>query len=140
LFNWKLLSDTDTLQGYPVQKATCKFGGRKWEAWFTTEIPYNDGPYKFNGLPGLIIKVFDNKHNYVFEMVKIEKIESEMMIDKVEKDYIIKTTKKGFQRARKNFWGNIDIRAKEAGLGRKVQKHVLRVASQRNNPIELLPE
>lgn len=34
-----------------TQKATCDFAGRKWIAWFTTEIPIQDGPYKFYGLP-----------------------------------------------------------------------------------------
>ncbi len=45
-------------------------------AWYTTEIPINDGPYKFFGLPGLIIKLYDEKEHYVFEMTKLERYEN----------------------------------------------------------------
>lgn len=62
--DWKLLSETATIENYPVQKATTTFGGRDWTAWFTTEIPLADGPYKFHGLPGLIVKLEDDKLHY----------------------------------------------------------------------------
>jgi GLPGLI family protein len=55
--NWTLTDDYSYVLGYRCQKATCKFRGRSFEAFFTSEIPYNDGPYKFDGLPGLILKV-----------------------------------------------------------------------------------
>lgn len=41
--------------------------GRKWTAWFSLDIPISDGPYKFRGLPGLIIFLYEdnNKHNFL---------------------------------------------------------------------------
>lgn len=55
--DWKVVDEYDYVLGYRCQKATCEFRGRSYEAFFTSEIPYNDGPYKFDGLPGLVLKV-----------------------------------------------------------------------------------
>lgn len=63
-FNWNILSDKQKIGEYNTQKATTDFGGRKWTAWFTTDIPFQDGPYKFYGLPGLIVKIEDADKNY----------------------------------------------------------------------------
>jgi len=72
--NWKILSETTKIGDYKVQKAETDFGGRKWTAWFTTDLPYQDGPYKFGGLPGLIVKVEDDKGDYSFDLMKNYKI------------------------------------------------------------------
>ncbi len=63
-FDWKILSDKEKIGEYNTQKATTEFGGRKWIAWFSTDIPFQDGPYKFYGLPGLIVKIEDEGKNY----------------------------------------------------------------------------
>lgn len=71
---WKISSETTKIGEYKVQKAETDFGGRKWTAWFTTDLPYQDGPYKFSGLPGLIVKVEDDKGEYSFDLMKNYKI------------------------------------------------------------------
>lgn len=72
--NWKIESETRKIGEYKVQKAQTDFGGRKWTAWFTTDLPYQDGPYKFGGLPGLIVKVEDDQGDYSFDLMKNYKI------------------------------------------------------------------
>lgn len=72
--SWKILSETMKIGDYKVQKAETDFGGRKWTAWFTTDLPYQDGPYKFGGLPGLIVKVEDTQGEYSFDLMKNYKI------------------------------------------------------------------
>ncbi|MDP9958611.1 GLPGLI family protein [Chryseobacterium lathyri] len=72
--NWKMSSETTKIGEYKVQKATADFAGRTWTAWFTTDLPYQDGPYKFGGLPGLIVKVEDDKGDYSFDLMKNYKI------------------------------------------------------------------
>ncbi len=72
--SWKILSETMKIGDYKVQKAETDFGGRKWTAWFTTDLPYQDGPYKFGGLPGLIVKVEDAQGEYSFDLMKNYKI------------------------------------------------------------------
>ncbi len=72
--NWKISDSTKTFGSYPVQKAVTEFGGRNWVAWFTPDIPIPYGPYKFNGLPGLIMELYDSKKEYYFKLIRSEKI------------------------------------------------------------------
>ncbi|MGO4707863.1 GLPGLI family protein [Chryseobacterium sp. 2TAF14] len=72
--NWKISSETTKIGEYKVQKAETDFGGRKWTAWFTTDLPYQDGPYKFSGLPGLVVKAEDSTGDYSFDLMKNYKI------------------------------------------------------------------
>lgn len=62
--NWKINAEKQKIGEYNTQKATADFGGRKWTAWFSTDLPFQDGPYKFYGLPGLIVKISDEGNNY----------------------------------------------------------------------------
>lgn len=70
---WKIVSDKMIISNYECQKAICTINGTSWEAWFTDEIPIPDGPYKFDGLPGLIIKIVDKEHKHQFELVELRK-------------------------------------------------------------------
>ena len=71
---WTIVADsTKTILGYSCQLATCHFQGREYKAWYTTEIPYQEGPWKFNGLPGLITEVYDTKNHYHFTLVSVKK-------------------------------------------------------------------
>lgn len=74
--NWTILQDKKEKKGYKLQKAITRFGGRNWVAWFCTDIPVNEGPYKFRGLPGLIFEVNDDKHYFKYSLYKIEKLKS----------------------------------------------------------------
>ncbi|KMQ69009.1 hypothetical protein ACM39_06970 [Chryseobacterium sp. FH2] len=73
---WKILSDKQKIGEYNAQKATTSYGGRDWIAWFTTDIPFQDGPYKFYGLPGLIVKIEDTTGSHIMTLVGNKKIES----------------------------------------------------------------
>ena len=73
-FNWQILPETVKIGEYETQKAIAKFGGRTWFAWFTQQVPLQDGPYKFSGLPGLIVKVQDEKGDYSFDLMQTKKI------------------------------------------------------------------
>ena len=70
-FNWLIADDTAMISGFHCQKATTIFGGRSWEAWFSSDIAKSDGPYKFNGLPGLIIKINDSQEYFTFLLTEI---------------------------------------------------------------------
>ena len=73
---WKISNEKSQIFGYNVQKAELNFRGRSWTAWFTNDIPISDGPYKFYGLPGLILKISDKTNDYKFDIVGITKEEN----------------------------------------------------------------
>lgn len=65
--------DTETILGYECSRATTEFAGRTYTAWFTTEIPIPFGPYKFRGLPGLILKIEDAEQQFAWEAIGFER-------------------------------------------------------------------
>ena len=73
LMKWSLQNETQTILGHRCQKATCRFRGRDFVAWFAADVPIKGGPWKFGGLPGCILKVYDVQKIYVWEAVAIER-------------------------------------------------------------------
>lgn len=72
---WLICAEKKNIQGYPCQKATTTYLGRTYIAWFTPEIPIPSGPWKFGGLPGLILNISDNRRHYAFECIGIKKLD-----------------------------------------------------------------
>lgn len=71
---WKILPEKQKIGEYNAQKATTSYGGREWIAWFSTDIPFQDGPYKFYGLPGLIVKLEDTTGSHMMTLVGNKKM------------------------------------------------------------------
>ncbi|OPC04684.1 hypothetical protein BAS09_03050 [Elizabethkingia ursingii] len=60
IVNWKVnYNASKKIDKYLCYKATTVFRGSNIVAYFTKEIPYSTGPYKFGGLPGLILEVYE---------------------------------------------------------------------------------
>lgn len=72
LMDWKMSFETKEILGYQCFKAECDFRGRHWTAWFTMQIPVQDGPWKFSGLPGLILQMEESREHYAFRCIGIE--------------------------------------------------------------------
>lgn len=72
-FKYDLIEGDTLMAGYHCKKARLTFSGRNYTLWYTTEIPISDGPYKFSGLPGLVLKVYDDEYHHHFKINKIEK-------------------------------------------------------------------
>ncbi len=85
---WQITADTATILGYQCQKASATFRGRTYEAWFSPEIPVNDGPWKFFGLPGLILKVVDTGNIFSFVCVGMENLDTPRNITMQKGKYI----------------------------------------------------
>ena len=68
---WELLDGTKTILGYKCLQAKGVFKGKLYHAWYANDIPYSDGPWKFNGLPGLILQI-DSEDKHL--AIKAEKI------------------------------------------------------------------
>ena len=89
-FDWTIYSDTLKVAGYLCQKAECDYGGRHWIAWFSTEIPLSYGPYKFGGLPGMILKIEDMSRHYCFEAAYLDQEASPIVKVKVKTESVSK--------------------------------------------------
>jgi GLPGLI family protein len=79
--NWKIIDNYKTILGYKTQEAKGSFRGRNYSVFFCPDLPYRTGPYKFDGLPGVILEVVsdDNKVNikaYSINLNSKEKIEN----------------------------------------------------------------
>lgn len=108
---WNILPEKEKVGEYSTQKATTEFGGRKWTAWFSSDIPFQDGPYKFSGLPGLIVKIEDADKNYSWKLSgnkKIENYEELSYSEKINAKYgmsntVTPTSKEKFEKAYATF-------------------------------------
>lgn len=115
---WEMRTDTLHILGYVCQKAVTEWRGRKYEAWFATEIPISEGPMKFGGLPGLIFKLHDEKREYCYEMEGIEKKVVPIKMDvPVKQKNFVETTRKKFVKAKRNYLRNFGlVMASETGI------------------------
>lgn len=64
--HWEILDSAKVILDYPCQLAVTSYRGRTWFAWFTQDIPIEEGPWKLCGLPGLILEAYDAKQDYHF--------------------------------------------------------------------------
>ncbi len=143
LFNWMLLNEKSEILGYEVLKAIADFGGRTWEAWFAPEIPFNDGPYKFNGLPGLILSICDTKKHYCFELQSIHYLEPGSKPIYFRDFRYIETTKSVFFQLRERFRQDFVGGLLSTGMPIHENTNLDRAQEnmrRRNNPIELKAE
>lgn len=138
--DWEIHLDTALINEFLCQKATLKWGGRKWIAWFTMDIPISDGPYKFCGLPGLIVSISDQDNYFMFDLVAIEKVRhSPINFDKLRTDFILqKTTKEEFYKERKSLSRNMVEFAEATGtkLSQEKKRLVNIEIKEDNNHIE----
>jgi GLPGLI family protein len=68
---WIITTEKKKIGGYLATRATTEFRGRKYECWFTADIPLNTGPWKLSGLPGLILEANDVENEIGFQLIKI---------------------------------------------------------------------
>lgn len=100
--NWKISSEKEKIGEWNAQKAEADFAGRHWIAWFSTEIPIQDGPYKFRGLPGLIVKIEDKTGSHKMELKGIKNITGNVDINVFEVKEIAVNSKQ-FQKVLKEY-------------------------------------
>lgn len=69
--DWEFVEGDTVILKHPCQKAVCHYHGRSWTAYFATDIPISDGPWKLCGLPGLILRAYDHSDSFIFNCVGI---------------------------------------------------------------------
>lgn len=146
--NWKLITESKVINTINCKKAEVTFKGRNWIAWYSPEIPLPYGPYKFSGLPGLIVKVTDDKGDYDFELIKSEsdsRLKGKLItIRKSRYNEAIETTQPKLKQALKNAdanaaavlasYGTTIIKGQEIARQREKEREENK---KYENPIEL---
>jgi len=138
-FNWEIGSDTSRIFGLLCQKATTRHKGRNWEVWFCSDLPFPTGPWKFYGLPGLIIQATDSKNQVYFKFSGI----ISMKDNKVQlPTKAIKTTQKDFVKIKNAALENPETFINSSGKFNGTFRlsnlpKPTKTSSTFNNPIEL---
>ncbi len=120
---WQLQNGDTTILGYPCKKASCKFRGRTWNVWYTLNIPISEGPWKLDGLPGMILKAVDSCYRFSFECIGIKENVNEPM--KCRFTDPLKTTAQKVYELRKLQYTNYRAFAKSTGLDKVFEKESL---------------
>lgn len=147
--DWKISSEKQKIGEWNTQKAETEFGGRKWVAWFTSDIPIQDGPYKFHGLPGLIVKLEDLSKSHVFNLQAVKNLteipkdvfgEKEILVNQKQYDKLVKEYENDPTKGLKQMqMGGVTMIMKEGtGNQMKDQEERLKARIKKdNNRIEL---
>lgn len=134
---WDLQQGDTLIAGYHCNKATTTLFGRNYIAWYSPDVNMPYGPYKFNGLPGLVFKVTDTAGNFDFTLCGLEKATRHIPVYKWSKADIIKTTREKVRKIYKNYCADPTI-ALNGMEGVSVSDDTkARVKSKPYNPIEL---
>lgn len=148
---WNITNFIEKIGGYETQMATASYGGRNWTAWFTTEIPIQDGPYKFSGLPGLIVKLQDKDRYYSWLLAGNKKLNQDINTNKLnnlefQMGKSVKLSKEGFQKRLNDYEKNPMSQMmqmfdeKDAELMKALKQRELIIKkniAHYNNPIEI---
>ena len=104
VLKWNLINESKEILGFKSKKATTHYSGRNYTAWYSAAIPINNGPYIFQGLPGLILSLSSDDGEYVFNIIGSQKKEDDIYLR--INDKIINTTRKKFQMLEKSYFDN----------------------------------
>lgn len=90
-FVWKNYPDTKTLNGVVLHKATTEFRGRFYTAWYKPGNELAIAPWKFEGLPGLVYEIYDEKQEFSWTLKSINELKEnfENPFKDVESDVIV---------------------------------------------------
>ena len=68
---WTISGESRRMDSLECFKASTFFRGRHYTAWYAPSIPLANGPWKFGGLPGLIVEVYDDQKDLHFRLLSL---------------------------------------------------------------------
>jgi GLPGLI family protein len=138
---WTIRPEKAVVADHLCQRATVAFRGRDYEAWFAPDIPIPDGPWKFGGLPGLILKVEDSQRHFVFVCVSIRSLREKEAILRYKLNYT-KVSREELEKLYRKYHDDPTSYMESLGkellfMGKDGVARVKREAKFPYNPIEL---
>ncbi|MCH7408184.1 GLPGLI family protein [Belliella sp. DSM 111904] len=70
--DWRITNEKKKIGKFNCIKATANILGREWEAWFSPELQVPFGPWRLNGLPGLILEAYDSTLDFIYHLAEVE--------------------------------------------------------------------
>jgi GLPGLI family protein len=89
LFQWQLKEEEINIMGYKCRRAESKYRGRDYVVYFTVELPFKAAPWKFHGLPGVVLKAYSKDKFLSMEAVEIKTINHKPMLNPYRKQKFI---------------------------------------------------
>jgi GLPGLI family protein len=71
---WEKESETKEVNQKVLSKATTKFRGRTYIAWYDAKAGLALSPWKFNGIDGLVYEMYDENRRFSWELKSIENL------------------------------------------------------------------
>ncbi len=138
--DWKITDETKKIAQLNCQKAIGAWRGRTYEAWFCADLPFHAGPWKLNGLPGLIVEAVDTRQQVSFKFAGYRTLNDGKVVIKLPgKNEAKPATVQDFNKAREAIKKNPAIMASASG-GRIISTASSTAGSSvssYNNPLEL---
>lgn len=143
---WTISEDDRIINGFKCFMANTSFYGRDYTAWYTKEVPISDGPYKFWGLPGLIVHIYDSYKEFDFKLVSFNKSENAPGLKLLKQTRTIEVTFEEFKELKSKANSNRAEMMKTMGMdvsqvfinGKRVDqdKELLKKLNRKINDIE----
>lgn len=135
--DWKLEVGDSIISGFKCNKASTRLFGRDYIAWYAPEIQLPYGPYKFQGLPGLILRVTDSANNFDWTLDGLEKRTTYQPIYLWDKKDIVKTDRETVRKIYKNYCADPVSALLSKGNVQIPEETKATVEPKPYNPIEL---
>ncbi len=134
---WQLLEGDTTIAGYPCKKAATQLFGRQYVAWYAPSLDLPYGPYKFGGLPGLVLQVADTQQHFLFTISGLQKVTGYTPIYLWANKAIVKSNRQKVRQIYKNYCAD-PAAALNSMEGVEIsQETKARINAKPYNPIEL---
>lgn len=104
-WHWMVSDSTKEVLGYECIEASTCFHGREWKVWFAPEIPVRNGPWKLDGLPGLILEAESEGGQYRFIATGIQQTDKTISPIYLAGEYE-KTSRMDFLKMKRAFLDN----------------------------------
>lgn len=88
VIKWVLKPETKKIGNFDCKKAIGIFRGRKYICWYTEQIPLSYGPWKIQGLPGLVLEAKTEDNFFIVYFKKIKYPVSSLRVSSSEKSML----------------------------------------------------